>query len=1120
MKCGTKLERKCKNCGAEYPEEAVFCMKCGAKLVEEATTLTEVTVPKLEDMQKQLQSRIPQSLADRLFAGAKQMQGEYRLVTAIFADVVGSSRMARSMTLDEYVETIDVCFKMMVDTISIKYEGSINRFIGDCVLAFFGAPITHENDVERAILAALDIRNGLKELNLDVSIGINTGLTYVGEMGSDLVYSERSAWGPDVDFAKRLQEAANPGEIWVGVATYRLTRTAFDFEGPIDIEVKGMEKRQIAYPVLRVREHPEKLRGIEGLRARMIGREREFADLKEAADNLISGRGSIVTITGEAGIGKSRLALELKEYLEDKDVSWYEGRSISIGQTISYWPFLDMLRTYMNLSDEDSEAEIARKLKESITDLFSQRWEDILPFLGHLLSIKFGNEFDDKLIYFTPEQIKHQTLMRLKDVFTEISRRQPLLLILEDMHWSDDLSLDLVSLLMDELASNPLMLLCIYRPERAHRAWQTRDVASRKCLERYTPITLNRLSAVQSRQLVESLLEIENLPQLTKDMILTKSEGNPFFIEEVIRFLIAKDLVYREGDRWKARSEISDINVPDTIQSVVLARVDRLQAEAKYVLQCASVIGRMFKYRLLEHLTQQERNLDRYLSEFEERELVYAERTVPELEYAFRHAFTQEATYQGILERRRNQFHLQVAQGIEQLYVERLGEYYEELAYHYSKSDDTQKAIEYLQRAGEKAAQLSANEGAIAHFTKGLELLKNLPDTLERAQQELMLQASLGPVLIAAKGHGAPEVEEAFIQARELCGQIGETPQIVPVLIGMSTFYFARSEPQTARTLAEQSLRLAKRVQDPCMRVMAHNMLGATSASSGEFVLALEHLEQSIALYDPQQHKSLVVLYGLDTGLSSLIWAALGLLWLGYPDQAREKNEEQLKLARKLSHPFTLVTSILWASLYYYERRELQEAQECAEEGIALSNEYGFPSYTSSGPVFLGLPLAAQGQVEEGIAQIEKGLAVYRAMGIRILVPRTLTHLCKAYGKVGEIEKGLTILTEVMEETHSSGERVYEAETHRVKGELLLMQGEADAEVEACFQKARQVAQQQQAKLFELRAVTNLSRLWQKQGKQEEARQMLAEIYNWFTEGFDTLDLKEAKALLEELSSN
>jgi tetratricopeptide (TPR) repeat protein/regulation of enolase protein 1 (concanavalin A-like superfamily) len=665
---------------------------------------------------------------------------------------------------------------MMVDTISINYEGSINRFIGDCVLAFFGAPITHENDAERAILAALDIRDSVKELNLDVSIGINTGMTYVGEMGSDLIYSERSAWGPDVDFARRLQEAAGAGQIYVGASTYRLTRRAFDFDKVVEVEAKGVVGA--AYPVLHVREHPEKLRGIEGLRARMIGREREFSDLKEAADLWLGGQGQIVSIVGEAGIGKSRLVSELREYLGERGgekagergseeasvaVSILEGRCVSIGQPISYWPFLDILRTYFRLSEEDDTSTIAHKVTESITNLMPQGADEMLPLLGNLLSIKYGNELDDRLKFAGPEQIRHQTLMRLRDIFETLARKQPLLLILEDLHWADDLSLDLVSLLMDELANTPLMLLCVYRPERDHRVWQLSDQARRKCLDRHTDITLNPLSSHQSRLLVESLLEIENLPEATKDVILRRSEGNPFFIEEVIRSLIDRDLVYRDGERWKARAEITDMDVPDTIQSVVLARVDRLQAEAKHVLQCASVIGRLFRYRLLQHISHQEQELDSYITEFEDKELIYEERTVPELEYAFKHAFTQEATYQGILERLRREFHHQVAVGIERLYQERLDEYYEELAHHYSRSDNVEKAAEYLLKAGQGAKMNYANDAAVQYLSELLLLIER--HCIKRDDLRLDALWALGEVYM---GGNPSEAIRLFEEAMEL----------------------------------------------------------------------------------------------------------------------------------------------------------------------------------------------------------------------------------------------------------------------------------------------------------------------------------------------------------------
>jgi len=636
--------------------------------------------------------------------------------------------MAREMPLDQYVEAINDCFKMIVDIISIKYEGSINRFIGDCVLAFFGAPIAHENDAERAILAALDIRDGVKELGLDVSIGINTGMTYVGEMGSDL-YLERSAWGPDVDFAKRLQEAAEPGKIYVGASTYRLTRTALDFEKPVEIEIKGMEKRQITYPVLHVKEHPEKLRGIEGLRARMIGREKEFAALMDCADTLMTERrGQIATIIGEAGIGKSRLVGELKEYIKDRDVRWLEGRCLSIGQSVSFWPFIDIMRTYLGISGEDSEKEIAGKLVQQMTSLFGQEAESIIPYVGHMLSIKVDERYQERIRYAAPEQIRRQTLLRTRDVFMALARRQPLIVVLEDMHWADDLSLDLLWVLMDELVTAPMLLLCVHRPERDHGSWQIDGVASSKYLERYTRISLRPLTAQQTQQMVESLLTIENVPSKTKSAILEKTEGNPFFVEEVIRLLIEQGTIYQEDERWKAKETIEETSVPDTVQSVILSRIDRLHEEVRYILQCASVIGKVFQRRLLGYLANHEDTMEEHLSRLEASDLVYKERIVPELEYAFKHALTQEATYQRMLDRQRSMFHERVGEGIETLYREQIAEYYERLAYHYSRSDNKEKAIEYLVKAGQKAAGRYANQDALDYFQQALELIKTDDD--------------------------------------------------------------------------------------------------------------------------------------------------------------------------------------------------------------------------------------------------------------------------------------------------------------------------------------------------------------------------------------------------------
>jgi len=585
-----------------------------------------------------------------------------------------------------------------------------------------------------------------------------------------------------------------------------------------------MEERQVAYPVLQVTEHPEKLRGIEGLRVHMIGREHEFADLRDAADAWLEGQGQIVSIIGEAGIGKSRLVQELREYLRQGDeenpplspclpvsLSLLEGRCVSIGQSISYWPFLDILRAYFGLAEDDDESTRAHKLKVSITQLMPQAADEALPLLGNLLSIKFGDELDDRLKSATPEQVRYQTLMRLRDMFETLAKEHPLLLILEDLHWADDLSLDLISLLMDELANTPLMLLCVYRPEKEHRAWQLSDQAWRKCVDRYTELRLNPLSTTESRQLVESLLEIENLPEGVKEAILTRSEGNPFFIEEVIRSLIEQDMIYYEDDHWWAKDEIAHISVPDTIQSVVLARIDRLQAEAKYTLQCASVIGRLFRYRLLQHISRQDQDLERYLAEFEEKELVFTERTVPELEYAFKHAFTQDVAYSTLLLERRKALHCLIGTAVEEIYTHRLPEQYEVLAHHYSEGEDWPKALDYLVKSAQKATAAYAIHDALTYFDRALEACDRLSDVPVGTLMDIYTskaQASFAT-------HDMPGMLASYSRLREIARAAGDRTVEGLALVGTArTHYRLGMWDDTHTHLAMETIQEALTIAD------------------------------------------------------------------------------------------------------------------------------------------------------------------------------------------------------------------------------------------------------------------------------------------------------------------
>jgi predicted ATPase len=564
-----------------------------------------------------------------------------------------------------------------------------------------------------------------------------------------------------------------------------------------------------------------------------------------------------------------------------------------------------------------------------------------------------------------------------------------------------------------------------------------------------------------------------------------------------------------------------------------MARLDRLGA-AKEIAQLGATLGREFSYELLHAVSLvDEASLQQALAKLVEAEVLYQRGLAPQTRYTFKHALIQDAAYQSVLKSTRQRYHQQIARVLEERFPETTETQSELLAHHYTEAGLREQAIPYWQQAGQRAVARSATVEAVAHLTKGLELLKTLPATPERIPQELTLQLALGAPLMLTKGWAAPEVGQVYARARVLCQQMGETPQLFPVLLGLSLFYQVRGELPTARELAEELLSLAQTVQDSALLLQAHVALGTALLHLGELVASREHLEQAIALYNPQQHYS----HGEDDlGVGCRSVAAVSLWELGYPDQALKSTQEALALAQELSRPFGLGFALYWAALFHQVRREGQLAQERAEAAMALAIEQEFSLILVLGTYARGWALAEQGQKEEGIAQMRQGLDAYQAMGAEVGRQWFLALLAETQGKVGQVEEGLHVLDEATAVMRKTEQRNYEAELYRLKGQLTLQKFQVsgskfqvlkspesvvwgpESEAEECFLKAIEIARQQQAKSLELRAVTSLSRLWQQQGKREEARQMLAEIYGWFTEGFDTADLQEAKVLLGELN--
>jgi predicted ATPase len=532
-----------------------------------------------------------------------------------------------------------------------------------------------------------------------------------------------------------------------------------------------------------------------------------------------------------------------------------------------------------------------------------------------------------------------------------------------------------------------------------------------------------------------------------------------------------------------------------------------------------ATIGRQFAYDLLQAVSQLDAStLQRELVQLVEAEIVFQRGVPPQSTYVFKHALIQDAAYASLLKSTRQQYHQRIAQVLETQFPETTETQPELLAHHYTEAGLIEKAVHYWYQAGQRASERSAHVEAIAHLRQGLELLKTLPETSEHTRREVDMHIALGPSLIAVQGWAAREVGETYTRARQLCQSLADPSQLSPVLWGLLAYALVRAELQTAHALGKELLALAQQVHDAVLLVAAHRALGATLFFLGEAASAYTHLAQGLALYDPQQHRASTLLYGEDAGVTCRSHVSWALWFLGYPDQGLAQSHEAVTLAQQRAHPFSLGYALHFAANYHQFRREVRATQERAEVALNLAQEHGFPQFRAMDSMLRGWALAHQGQAQEGIEQITQGLRAHRAIGAEEGRPCFLSLLAEAQGMVGQPEAGLTALTEALTLVDITGERVWEPELYRLKGELLLQQNsDNQVEAESCFAQAITIARSQQAKSLELRATTSLARLWQQQGKRQEAHDLLAPVYGWFAEGFETADLKDAKALLDEL---
>ena len=999
------------------------------------------------------------------------------------------------------------------------FEGVlVQRFASLCLVAF-GMTHVLEQLPQRAVQAALAIRQVVAAAQDRVGQAPVPEIRQAIHLGPLLVQgaahtpaSGSFAVGETSSVPIRLLGHAAPGEILVSLPVGRL------LAGWCELQARQLwggaehHAQEDVYSVLGLMSRHTLL---TELRARFlsqfVGRERELTMLHDLLGQVTEGRGQVIRLVGEPGVGKSRLLYEFRSGLLGQPVTYLEGRCLSYGSTIPYGPVLDLLRDNCGITETESPEVITAKVRLSLQEVGLDP-EQGAPYLLHLLGVPAGTETVASL---RPETVKARTFTALLQMLLRRSQQHPLILAIEDLQWIDPTSNDFLVTLVEQLAGVPIFLLTTARPSTPV-PWLRKSYA--------TQIALAPLTSQESLRLVHATFHTELVPAALVQRLLAQAEGNPLFLEELMQGLVEQGVCVRtpEGrvtltEAWRTRP-LTAIQLPPTVQGVLTARIDRLPAEAKALLQTLAVIGPACSWHLLRQVVgAPDAALYQRLEALQEAELLYERPAVPEPEYVFKHALTQEVAYTALPRARRWAVHERTAQAIEDLFRHRLEEHYSALAYHYSHSRNTTKAVDYLQRAGRQAVQRSALVEAISHLTQGLELLISLPSTPERTRQELDVRVTLGPALMAIRGYAAPEVEHTYARARELCAQVEETPRLFPVLLRLRLFYLQRAEFQTAWELSEQCQSLAQRLQDPVRLLEAYQGSGTVLFWLGELTQAQAYFEEGVRLYAVAQH-SLSSLHRQGPGVTCLTYAALSLWLLGYPDQALHRSQEALTLVRTVSRPFLVTYTLTAVVMLHQLRREEHHVQERAEAIMAISREEGFPYFLAIGTIFRGWALAKQAQEEEGMAQLHQGLATLRTTGAKMAQSYLLAFLGEAYGVARQPEAGLQVLDEALTAVHDTGERMYEAELYRLKGELLRMQSpDQAAAAETCLHQALAIACRQHAKSLELRAAMSLARLWQQQGKRAEAHALLAPIYDWFTEGFDTADLQDAKALLEAL---
>ena len=952
MSCGHTLQLACPSCSTALPEGARFCFNCGHELTAGST----------EGMEGQSTQQVAQRLAEDI-RRQQSSGGERRTITLMFCDVTGSTAAAEQLDPEAWASVMGGAFDRFFAPVE-RYGGTVARLLGDAILAYFGAPVAHEDDPERAVLAGLAILESMKPygeevrgkhgIDFDVRVGINTGLVVVGDLGTDS-YSEYTALGDAANVAARMEQTAEPGTIRIAEATHKLVAPLFDFEESGALEVKGKSAPIRAYRVLGAKAERGRMRGIEGLTSPLIGRDEERAKLEQAVTDLQAGRGGIATLIGDAGLGKSRLASELKDFAAATgSVSWHEGKSLSYDTETPFAPFVDLLNDMCDIRSEQNVDLRRQALEAHAAALVGDRAPEATTYLASLLGIPPKPDEQETLRHLEPPLLRQRVFDSVVAMVTAAATAQPLVLMLDDLHWADSTSLELLETLLPVTNRAPLLILGLLRPQREDPAWKIHETAAREYPHRYTSLHLRPLNEQQSADLVRALLEIDGIPMSMRRLILAKSEGNPFYVEEVIRTLLDSGVVVREGERWVATAEVADVAVPDSLVSVVQTRLDALEPEVRRVLQAGAVVGRDFGVDILTELTDLGSDVPAALDTLLRRELIVETHSDIDRSFAFRHAITRDVAYSTLLQSTRKDFHRLAGKWLEERHPDRVND----LARHFLEADEATRALPYVVAAGDRSFHAFSMPDAIRYYRSALEIFDEGGDIdlAKRAYEGLG-----GSLAFSGEVDAAVAAYQEMIAMGERAGHGPTQVSGMNKLAMTQALFLGRMEE------AEQQLLNAKTVAEAANDLPGlaefHMVYCNVNTLGGKLDVAESHLAEAAELGTVMQ-SSAARCFGLTHYANTLIF----LTRFGEAAQAAEEAEqlaiaadERQFLAELYGETFPLIEMM---------NADLESARDHTIRGVHIAREIG-------ATFALGMALYVGAKVEMLLGHYETAKAQY-----------------------------------------------------------------------------------------------------------------------------------------------